>query len=657
MKKLLCVAIMVKDEEDRIIRTLDTIIKHVCHVVILDTGSTDNTVSAIKKFCDKKKKPLKIDIMPFVDFSYSRNVLLKMCYGLSQYVLLLDSNDEVVNPQILVNFLNQVNDKRDCVFGCKFCWENDAGIKGNDRTYYKIGIIRNNISDIYYEFPVHEYITSSNPRKYISNNNLQLSNFYIYQDRSKDKSSVPRIKKDIIILNKYINENGDNIRAYRFLCQSYNILRDYDNLYKSAKKLLEMVINSADTSQYDDNYYYGLMTLGHASHKIGLNISEVTKYYLKAYQHAKLSFDNCEPLYELATIHKEEKNLEMAYYYIKKCVDIPIPKNVFTTQINNKIYETHRWALLLVLSEGLGCDDDYKLACKNLYGRDDMIPLNNMISKSDTSKLNEKQKEEILKLNQLCERTVETNVEAATIKEQEILRQNSQGYMLYLIVPYRDRVKQLVNFIPYMNKYFKQLEIDYTVIVCEQDDTEDFNKGMLINAAVKYICESDKNMDKIYLCIHDIDILPVKATNYYKPDLNNVNHLYGYNFCLGGIFLLNLYDFIKVNGFSNLYTGWGFEDNDFQRRIISNNIEINRDYFFIRGDKYCFNELDYDTSVLKMDDSKTKENQQIFEDNQILDEGYNTVRFDIDNYRVQRTIIRDLDTKEPYEFTVVKYKI
>ena len=43
MKNLLCVAIMVKNEEERIIRTLSTIIDYVNHVVILDTCSNDNT--------------------------------------------------------------------------------------------------------------------------------------------------------------------------------------------------------------------------------------------------------------------------------------------------------------------------------------------------------------------------------------------------------------------------------------------------------------------------------------------------------------------------------------------------------------------------------------------------------------------------------------
>lgn len=649
MKRLLSVAIMVKDEEERILRTLDTIIKHVSHVVILDTGSSDNTVNVIKKYCAKKKKPLKLDTVPFIDFSYNRNILLKMCYGLSEYVLLLDSNDEVVNPRILINFLNQVEDKRDSVFGCKFYWENDNGVEGNNRIYYKIGIIRNNIPDIYYESPVHEYITSSNPGKYISNNNLQLTKFYIYQNRLLDKSSIPRIKRDIDVLNKFIDEHEDNIRAYRFLCQSYNLLEDYDNLYKFALKMMEIIVNTSTTLniKYDDNYYYSLMSLGCASYKIGLNTSEYTKYYLKAYQHARLSFDNCEPLYELASINHQIGNYGMAYHYIKKCIEIPMPEYIFDTQINNQIYEKHRWSLLLLLSEKLDHHDDYKLACKHLYGRDDLISLSSIKNNnSNDIKLTEKQKEKIINLSKTDGVSINQ-----PCKTPEILKQNNAGYKLYLIVPYRDRLKHLVTFIPHMNKYLRHLEIDYSIIVSEQDDVKDFNKGILVNAAVKYISLNKKDSDQIYLCIHDINILPIKATNYYRPDSNTVDHLYGNNSSLDGILLINLNDFIKVNGFPNRYIGPSFEDNDFQRRVIYQGIQINTDYFFPRGDNYCFQELDPDTSPIK-----TNSIQQIFDSNQVSDEGFNTLSFDIKNYNIQQTIIRDPETKEPYQFNIIKYK-
>ena len=490
-KNLLCVAIMVKNEEERIVRTISTIIKHVCHVVILDTGSTDNTIKVIQHYCKKKKRRLKLKVKSFVDFSYNRNILLKMCYGLSEFVLLLDANDEVRHPKLLNKFLRYVrNSRKESVFGCKFISENDGGIEGNNRTFYKIGIIRNNLDDIYYEFPVHEYITSHNHGKYISNNTLQKTNFCIYQDRSKDKSSVPRITQDIKALNKYIEDNGENTRALRYLCQSYNILRDYENLYKTSIKLLEMVENKGKekdnnlNAKFNNNYYGCLMYIANSMHELGLK--DYHKYYLKAYSHCKILFDNAEPLYELASFKAKDGEDYVAYIYIKKCVKIKKPVDIFETEINYQIYDKHRWSLLLTIAEKLDKMDDYKLACKKLYGRDDLIPLNksNMLITS----LSKKQRDAINK-------NILTRPKR---KSPEELAEQTTGYKLYLIVPYRNKKDQLIQFIPHMNRYFESLKINYEIIIAEQDDDGLFNKGLLFNFGVKYVHNIKKrhNLDK-----------------------------------------------------------------------------------------------------------------------------------------------------------------
>src|SRR3972149_10640724 len=134
--KLLSVAIMVKNEEERIKRTIHTVIDYVCHVVILDTGSTDNTISVIRNICKTTKVPLTLKEEPFVDFAYNRNILLKMCYGLSKYVLLLDANDEVVNPGIMMRALKDADDE-DVVFNCRYVLDNDAGVEGNSLVFFK----------------------------------------------------------------------------------------------------------------------------------------------------------------------------------------------------------------------------------------------------------------------------------------------------------------------------------------------------------------------------------------------------------------------------------------------------------------------------------------------------------------------------------------
>ena len=48
---------------------------------------------------------------------------------------------------------------------------------------------------------------------------------------------------------------------------------------------------------------------------------------------------------------------------------------------------------------------------------------------------------------------------------------------LAIIVPYRDRRKQLDIFIPHMDSFLEEKGIDYQIIVAEQRDDRPFNKG------------------------------------------------------------------------------------------------------------------------------------------------------------------------------------
>ena len=158
--------------------------------------------------------------------------------------------------------------------------------------------------------------------------------------------------------------------------------------------------------------------------------------------------------------------------------------------------------------------------------------------------------------------------------------QNAKKKMTF-IIPIRDRENELEHLITQLKKILKYQKIEYKIYIIEQSFNKKlFNKGKIINAAFK---ESLKdNFSNIYV-IHDVDNIPLTndIINYYY-DKNNVNHYYGEEHCLGCFFSITKNYFIKVNGFSNSYWGWGCEDNDFQRRINLYNITIDRNNFIKR---------------------------------------------------------------------------
>ena len=78
---------------------------------------------------------------------------------------------------------------------------------------------------------------------------------------------------------------------------------------------------------------------------------------------------------------------------------------------------------------------------------------------------------------------------------------------LAVIVPYRNRKKQLEKFIDHTSKYLSNRDFEYYIIVAEQADDKEFNRGKLLNIgfkeAVKRRCD--------YVVFHDVDMLPEKV--------------------------------------------------------------------------------------------------------------------------------------------------
>lgn len=153
-----------------------------------------------------------------------------------------------------------------------------------------------------------------------------------------------------------------------------------------------------------------------------------------------------------------------------------------------------------------------------------------------------------------------------------------------IVVPYRNREEQLKLFVPYLCEYLTVQGVLYELIVVEQGDDKPFNRGSLLN--VGFLKAVDLGCD--YVVFHDIDMLP-KVVDYSYSDvplelvkkvlkdtdshfqLSEIKHLDTY---FGGVTLFPVSIFEKINGYSNNYRGWGFEDDDLLRRCLEKGIAL-----------------------------------------------------------------------------------
>lgn len=155
------------------------------------------------------------------------------------------------------------------------------------------------------------------------------------------------------------------------------------------------------------------------------------------------------------------------------------------------------------------------------------------------------------------------------------------NHKLGIIVPYRNRLEHLNRFLICIKTYLNLRKINYEIIVVNQDDAKQFNRGMSLNIgfveAKKLKCD--------YVVFHDVDMLPVDvdysysdiplhlATDFILQKDEKNREVFDQYF--GGVTMFTVQDFIKIDGYSNKYWGWGYEDDDLLLRCERKGIELN----------------------------------------------------------------------------------
>lgn len=152
---------------------------------------------------------------------------------------------------------------------------------------------------------------------------------------------------------------------------------------------------------------------------------------------------------------------------------------------------------------------------------------------------------------------------------------------LAFIVPYRDRVAHLREFVPHIKRRFRKSSI----FIIEQGDEKRFNRGKLLNIG---FLEFGKQYD--YCAYHDIDMLPSKADysfpttpTHIATKVQQFRYKMPSDDYFGGVVLFNKEDFIHCGGYSNNFWDWGGEDNEIYFHLRRLNIPIERRSCFFQS--------------------------------------------------------------------------
>ncbi|KAL5022902.1 hypothetical protein ScPMuIL_002057 [Solemya velum] len=151
-----------------------------------------------------------------------------------------------------------------------------------------------------------------------------------------------------------------------------------------------------------------------------------------------------------------------------------------------------------------------------------------------------------------------------------------------IIIPYRNRDNQLRSLLHNLHPMLMRQQLDYGVYVVDEALPSRFNRAMLMNIGY---AEAIKLYDYQCFIFHDVDLIPQDDRLIYNCStqprhmsaaIDKFNYELPYKTLFGGVSALTRKQFVAVNGFSNIYFGWGGEDDDMFVRIKAKGYNVTR---------------------------------------------------------------------------------
>lgn len=362
---ILATIIMVKNEMKRITVSLDSVNGITDKVIILDTGSTDDTIKVIREYAEKNNMDIDIiektfnipfegepqynedgTIKTYFHFSKSRNYLIEYADNKADYLLLLDCNDELRGGKALRNFINTNKDENYAYHVLQKWWN---GISHD--TYFNVRLIKTN-SNWRYKGPIHEWLHCDVPQTYKLGKIPET--IVIYQDRTQDddKSQKRFLKDELIFESEMIRELKENgrpdPRTLFYYGQTCMCLQRHEKSFHLNRERTER-----DDGFFEEKYH-SYYRCGELSQTLQHSEEETMIWYLKSFEYSAKMFNNprVEPLYKLAEMYFEKfektndrQYWEMAYLFINRAIKLKFPVECILF-VDSRVYHYKRWNLL-----------------------------------------------------------------------------------------------------------------------------------------------------------------------------------------------------------------------------------------------------------------------------------------------------------------------
>lgn len=307
MSASLSLCLIVKNEEMHIHQVLCNAYLYADEIIIIDTGSTDNTKKIAKQYTNHV-----YDFPWCDDFSAARNFAISKCT--KEYIIWLDADDIVLdNDARRIKQLFSSSSLVDIYFAPYYYRYNE-----NDKyvILFRERIFRNS-KHIFFAYPVYECLNTS---KEVTATIITIP--VLHNNVNVNDGKKQSLQRNLSILLQAIRKKKykEDMRLWWHLANIYGILEQYDisiDTYYIALTKKEENLSPAQLSRL----HFELATLLSSFQK---DYSEAQKQFEIA---MKLYPDWREPFFEYAKLQYKQKNYAAALQAFLQCRKIMLPQD------------------------------------------------------------------------------------------------------------------------------------------------------------------------------------------------------------------------------------------------------------------------------------------------------------------------------------------
>ena len=339
-----CLNMIVKNESAVIERCLQSVRAHVQAWVIVDTGSTDDTMAKIG--AAMTGIPGTLHQRPWQDFGHNRSEAMQLAYAAgTDYVLFMDADDCFV-PQA------------DFVWPALEADQYFIDLRLGSLQYARTMLVSTQLA-WRWTGVLHEYPEATPP----ASTTERLTGAHILAATEGSRSADPnKYQKDAAVLRDALVREPGNTRYAFYLAQS---LRDAGDKQAAVKAYRHRVAMGG----WVEEQWRAALEAARLEEQMGQPLAAVQQSYLAAFE---LRVQRAEALVDLARLMRTHQRYALAYLYASQACKLPMPDDKLFVEA--PAYQWMRWDELSIAAYYVGEYAESLHLCDQLLQNPDLPP-------------------------------------------------------------------------------------------------------------------------------------------------------------------------------------------------------------------------------------------------------------------------------------------